>query len=76
MTTPGARNCASMLPPAAAYEPSQISKRQFRREVAAAFRMWEKVAEISFRETSDAASAGILIGAQASPSGAPSPTSR
>jgi hypothetical protein len=69
VTTPGARNCASMLPPAAAYEPSQISKRQFRSEVAAAFRMWEKVAEISFRETSDSASAGILIGAQGQPLG-------
>jgi hypothetical protein len=69
VTTPGARNCASMLPPSAAYEPSEVSKRQFRSEVAAAFRMWEKVAEISFRETSDTASAGILIGAQAQPVG-------
>jgi hypothetical protein len=69
VTTPGARNCASMLPPAAVFEPSEISKRQFRSEVAAAFRMWEKVAEISFRETSDTASAGILIGAQAQPIG-------
>lgn len=69
VATPGARNCASMLPPSQAYEPSQITRRQFRSEVAAAFRMWDKVANISFRETTDAASAGILIGAQAEPVG-------
>ena len=67
--TPGARNCASMLPPAAAYDASKINKRQFRSEVAAAFRMWEKVADITFRETRDTAAAGILIGAQARPLG-------
>jgi Matrixin len=67
--TPGSRNCASMLPPAAAYDASRINKRQFRSEVAAAFRMWEKVADISFRETRDTAAAGILIGAQARPLG-------
>jgi hypothetical protein len=68
-TTPGARNCAKMLPAARAYEASGIETSRFRREVAAAFRMWEKVANISFRETTDAASAGILIGAQAEPVG-------
>ncbi len=31
--------------------------------------MWEKVANITFRETADPASAGILIGAQAEPVG-------
>lgn len=67
--TPGARNCGSMLPPAAAYTASKIDKRKFRNEVAAAFRMWEKVADISFRETRDTAAAGILIGAQARPIG-------
>lgn len=69
VTTEGARNCASMLPPAAAYQPSGLSHRQFRREVAAAFRMWERVAAISFRETDDVEHAGILIGAQAEPVG-------
>jgi hypothetical protein len=69
VATPGARNCASMLPPSQAYEPSQITRRQFRSEVAAAFRMWQKVANISFRESADPASAGILIGAQAQPVG-------
>jgi hypothetical protein len=69
VATPNARNCASMLPPGEAYGPSQITPRQFRREVAAAFRMWEKVADISFRESDDPSSAGIVIGAQAVPVG-------
>ena len=69
VSTPGARNCGEMLPPARAYEPSQISAPQFRSEVAAAFRMWQKVADITFRESADPASAGILIGAQAQPLG-------
>jgi hypothetical protein len=69
VATPGARNCASMLPPAYAYEPSKIDPLRFRREVAAAFRMWESVANLTFRETGDPAAAGILIGAQAEPLG-------
>lgn len=68
-TTPDARNCAKMLPPAAAYTPSHISEPVFRREVAAAFHMWEQVADIRFRETADPKSADILIGAQAEPIG-------
>ncbi len=69
VSTPGARNCAAMLSPAHAYQPSQITARQFRREVAAAFRMWEKVANIRFRETANPRTAGIVIGAQAVPIG-------
>jgi hypothetical protein len=69
VVTPDARNCASMLPPQRAYGPSHVTGRQFRTEVAAAFRMWEKVADVTFRETSDTQSAGILIGAQAKPVG-------
>ncbi len=68
-TTPGARNCAKMLPPSRAYAPSHISESQFRREVAAAFRMWEGAANIAFRETGDVAAANIVIGAQAEPVG-------
>lgn len=67
--TRGARNCAAMLPPEHAYEPSHISTKQFRAEVAAAFRMWETVADIKFRETRNLSSAGIVIGAQAVPVG-------
>ena len=68
-TTPDARNCAKMLPPAAAYSPSHISEPVFRREVAAAFRMWEHVADIRFREAASPQKADILIGAQAEPIG-------
>ncbi len=68
-TTKGARNCAKMLPPQAAYAPSHIGRTAFRREVAAAFRMWEAVANISFRQVDDAKAANILIGAQAEPIG-------
>ncbi len=67
--TRGARNCGKLLPPGVAYAPSHIGKNQFRREVAAAFRMWESAADISFRETSDPDAADILIGAQGEPVG-------
>ena len=67
--TPGARNCAKMLPSSGAYQPSRISRSRFRREVAAAFRMWEEVAGITFREIDDPKAADILIGAQAEPVG-------
>ena len=67
--TPGARNCAKMLPPSHAYAPSHIGESQFHREVAEAFRMWEGVANIAFRKASDPHTADILIGAQAEPQG-------
>jgi hypothetical protein len=68
-TTKGARNCAKLLPPNVAYAPSHISDAQFRHEVAAAFRMWERAANISFRQIDDAEAANILIGAQGEPIG-------
>jgi hypothetical protein len=67
--TPGARNCAKLVPPEKAYAPSQVTAEQFRHEVAAAFRMWEDVANISFREVHDTRAADILIGAQGEPEG-------
>lgn len=68
-TTKDARNCGRMLPPSHAYAPSHIAKSQFEREAAAAFRMWEAVADITFRRIDDADAADILIGAQADPVG-------
>ncbi len=68
-TTAGARNCAELLPPKAAYGPSHVSRDAFRSEVAAAFRMWEVAADISFRETDDPETANIVIGAQGKPIG-------
>ena len=67
--TPGARNCAKLEPPDKAYVPSHISGGQFRHEVAEAFRMWEGVANITFREASEPRAANILIGAQGEPQG-------
>jgi len=69
VTTEKARNCARMLPPEKAYAPSGIAKDQFAREVAAAFRMWKAVADITFRQIGDPEAADILIGAQAEPIG-------
>jgi len=67
--TKGARNCARMVPPSKAYLASNIKKSAFRRSVAAAFKMWEKAADITFREIDDPAAANIVIGAQADPVG-------
>jgi hypothetical protein len=67
--TPGARNCAKLEPPEKAYVPSHITADRFHHEVAEAFRMWEGVANITFRETADSHAANILIGAQGEPQG-------
>lgn len=69
IVTAGARNCGSLLPPEKAYAPSNITTPRFEAEVAAAFRMWEKVADITFRKTNDVDAAGIVIGAQGVPIG-------
>jgi len=68
-TTKGARNCAKLLPPNVAYAPSHVSDGAFRREVAAAFRMWEAAADIRFRKIDDPKRANIVIGAQGEPVG-------
>jgi hypothetical protein len=67
--TPGARNCAKLVPPENAYLPSHITTDQFRHEVAEAFRIWEGVANLTFREARDPREANILIGAQGEPTG-------
>lgn len=60
----GARNCDAMLPPEAALRRSRIDPAAFRREVRAAFSLWEDAANIVFKEV-PVAEAGILIGADA-----------
>lgn len=62
---PGARNCDAMLPPEAALRPSGLDPVAFRREVRAAFSVWERAANVVFVETTSVADAGILIGADA-----------
>jgi matrixin len=69
-TTYGAaRNCDSMLPVAAALEPSRVAFSRFREEVREAFRIWHEAINIDFHEVSDAATANIVIGAEGQPRG-------
>lgn len=64
-----ARNCRTMAPLEAMLSRSGVGIEQFRGEVRAAFLMWERVANIRFREIDDPARAGIVIGAQGEPLG-------
>jgi hypothetical protein len=65
----GARNCGRMTKLDALLSASQIAPATLRREVAAAFAMWEAVANIRFRQAESPDEADILIGAQAEPEG-------
>ena len=69
MTFPSARNCGSLVPMDGLLAASGITRVTLEEEVRAAFAMWQQVAEIEFQKVSDPAAAGILIGAQAQPSG-------
>jgi len=65
----GARNCGKMTGLDTLLSASRIAPEMARAEIAAAFAMWEAVANIAFHEASDAAKADILIGAQLDPEG-------
>jgi hypothetical protein len=65
----GARNCGRMTGLDPLLTASKIAPETMHREVAAAFAMWEAVANIRFRKAESAAAADILIGAQAEPEG-------
>jgi hypothetical protein len=65
----GARNCRDMVPLDGLIAAAGVTPRQFRAEAAAAFAMWEAVADVRFRFTDDPDRAQILIGAQAQPRG-------
>jgi hypothetical protein len=65
----GARNCGKMTRPDALMSASQIAPEAIHAEIAAAFAMWETVANIGFREATDPNQADILIGAQLEPEG-------
>jgi hypothetical protein len=69
MQFPGAINCDAMVPLGPLLNASGIERESFRQEVAAAFGLWEAVAGVRFVESADAATADILIGAQANPRG-------
>jgi hypothetical protein len=65
----GARNCRKITRLDSLLSGSQIDADRARQEIAAAFAMWEAVANISFREAADPARADIVIGAQLEPEG-------
>nr|WP_276610990.1 matrixin family metalloprotease [Wenzhouxiangella sp. XN24] len=65
----GARNCEELVPVDALARQHRISLAILHEEAAAAFRMWERVANISFRRAENPDEADILIGAQGRPRG-------
>lgn len=64
MTFPEAINCGQIQPLKAMLVRSEIALHEFESELAAAFRAWERVANIRFRRVEDPSSANIVIGEQ------------
>lgn len=62
-----ARNCRAMVPMDGLLEHSQIDRPTLEREAAAAFQMWEQVANIRFERAAPGARPDIMIGAQRDP---------
>lgn len=65
----GARNCRKMVPLTGLVAASGLADSAVRAELAAAFAMWQGIANITFREAADSDKADILIGAQMEPEG-------
>jgi hypothetical protein len=63
-----ARNCSHMAPITALSTPS-LPMEVLERETAAAFRTWERTANLSFHRVDDARNADIVIGTQGRPVG-------
>ncbi|MCS3902829.1 hypothetical protein J2T55_000833 [Methylohalomonas lacus] len=63
-----ARNCRD-LAPIEALLGENLSMETLARETAAAFRVWERAASLSFHEVSDVRDADIVLGAQGRPRG-------
>jgi hypothetical protein len=63
-----ARNCRD-LAPIEALSGENLSMETLAREAAAAFRVWERAAGLSFHEVIDARDADIILGAQGQPHG-------
>ena len=66
---PGARNCKKLTSLRGLLADSAIDAAAAREEVTAAFRMWEAVSNISFREAVKGERADISIGSQGDPEG-------
>jgi hypothetical protein len=69
LISPGARNCASLLPFAELVKRTGLSQLQVKRETEAAFASWAQVTGLIFVETKDPIHADIVIGAQGKPAG-------
>ena len=65
----GARNCRKLTTLDELAAASQLLNAEVRQEIAAAFAMWESVANLTFREAPHSSKANILIGAQMEPEG-------
>ncbi|ALP54838.1 hypothetical protein Tel_10810 [Candidatus Tenderia electrophaga] len=63
-----ARNCRDLAPIDALFG-GNLSRETLARETAAAFRVWERAAGLSFHEVDDAREADIILGAQGQPRG-------
>jgi hypothetical protein len=64
-----ARNCKHMTPFSDLAASAKLPLTQLKSEVQEAFRTWEKVSALRFREAENPESANILIGIQANPEG-------
>jgi Matrixin len=69
MDFPGARNCQKIAAPDELLAASALTIATFREEIAAAFAMWQAVADIHFREADSLDEADIVLGAQVEPTG-------
>jgi hypothetical protein len=66
---PGARNCRGLTGLDGLAARSGLPGRAVREELAAAFAMWEAVANVTFKEATEGEQSDILIGAQVEPEG-------
>jgi hypothetical protein len=69
MKSPGARNCASLVPFGELTKRSGLPDQRLHDEAEAAFSAWAQVSGLTFVETRQADQADIVIGAQGKPSG-------
>lgn len=67
--SPGARNCAALLPFKELTRTTGLPARQLQSEAEAAFSAWAQVTGLNFVETKEAARADIVIGVQGNPMG-------
>jgi hypothetical protein len=65
----GARNCRKLTALDELTAASHLLNAEVRQEIAAAFVMWERAANLTFREAPHPSKASILIGAQVEPEG-------